>query len=475
MKMMRAFAMIAVLLPLAACGGQEQAALTPAVGADGTRPAAKNTLPPTDFTQPTLDEIPPSATATIPAPTLTPAPTATHTPRPTPTTMTYHETSEGVEFWTYGGNLNDNAVDVLLLEDGGMLLAGMANNPGPSHRITTGNARLVRTDASGAIVWQKDYGGEVDAAFEAVIRAGEDAYVAVGTIAASYERNETDSYLVKIDGAGNELWSQTFGGHGMDHGKRVIQTTDGGFVITGSTADSYVTGNLYQGNVILIKTDAGGNELWTHTYGEKILYVAWAVNQAPDGGFVVTGWEARTIEDRDVIVLKTDAEGTLEWSRSWDLDPNDRDGGFDSIVTSDGSIVVACIRSMDSGVIGATVIKLDLQGNELWQRSYGQGVVGNEFWDILQDADGGYVLSGVVIHSVNPATGRFVSDGWIIKIDADGDLLWEYVFAREGYEQLLLSAAALLPNGSYVFVGAATRSGEEYSDILWLKYTGPPN
>ena len=190
---------------------------------------------------------------------------------------------------------------------------------------------------------------------------------------------------------------------------------------------------------------------------------------------MITGWEARTIEDRDVIVIKTDAQGTLEWSRSWDLDPADRDGGFDSLIASDGTIVVACIRSMDFGVIGATVIKLDLQGNELWQRSYGQGVVGNEFWDILQDADGGYVLSGVVIHSINPATGRFVSDGWIIKIDADGDLLWEYVFAREGYEQLLLSAAALLPDGSYVFVGAATRTGEEYSDILWLKYTGPPN
>ena len=56
------------------------------------------------------------------------------------------------------------------------------------------------------------------------------------------------------------------------------------------------------------------------------------------------------------------------------------------------------------------IATLLLQGNELWQRSYGQGVVGNEFWDILQDADGGYVLSGVVIHSINPATGRFVSN-----------------------------------------------------------------
>jgi hypothetical protein len=466
MKAIRLLVLIAMLLLSAGCARQQPLAPTaspPAYTPTPTRNLTPTAPPPTDTPYPT---------ATLaPATTRTP----TRTARPTPTTMTTHETFDGVEFWTYGGARNDNAVDVLLLEDGGMLLAGMANNPAPSHRITTGNARLVRTDASGQILWQKDYGGELDAAFEAVIQAGEDAYVVVGTIAASYERNETDIYLVEVDGDGNQLWSQTFGGFGMDHGKRVIQAADGGFVITGSTADSYVTGNLYQGNVILIKTDAGGNELWTHTYGEKILYVAWAVNQAPDGGFVVTGWEARTIEDRDVIVLKTDPQGTLEWSRSWDLDPNDRDGGFDSIVTSDGSIVVACIRSMDSGTIGATVIKLDLQGNELWQRSYGAGSIGNQFWDIMEDADGGYVLSGVVIHSVDPTSGRFVDDGWIVKLDPDGDLLWEYVFAPEGYEQVLLSAATLLPDGSYVFVGAATRSGEAYSDILWLKYTRPPN
>ena len=462
MKMIRVLVFVAAALLPAACSGQGEVA--PIATQPVYTPSPITTLaPPT--ASPTEA---PSPTTTL-APTA--SPTATRTRRPTPTTTTYHAGSDGVEFWTYGGELNDSAVDVLLLDDGGMLLAGLANNPGPSHRITLGNARLVRTNAAGEIIWQKDYGGEADALFESVVQAGEEEYVAVGAIAGSYRSNEANIYLVKVDGQGNEIWSRTFGGYGMDHGKRVFQTADGGFILTGSTADSYVTGNLYQGNLILIKTDANGNEVWTHTYGEKILYLAWAVAQAPDGGYVVTGWEARTIEDRDVIVMKTDAQGILEWSRTWDLDPGDRDGGFDSILTSDGSIVVACNRSMDSGTIGAVVIKLDLQGNEIWQKSYGQGTAGNEFWDVMQDADGGYVLSGVVIHNADRSTGHFVSDGWIIKTSSEGELLWEYVFAREGYDQLLLSAASLLPDGGYVFAGSATRTGEEYHDMLWLKLT----
>jgi hypothetical protein len=464
MKMIRILVFIAILLLLAACAGQGQ--IAPTASLPAYTPSPTTTLIPT--ASPSTDTPSPTATLAPPA-----SPTLSRTPRPTPTMMTYHEVSDEVEFWTYGGDLNDNATDVLLLDDGGTLLAGLANSPAPSHRITRGNARLIRTDAAGEIVWQKDYGGEVDALFESVVQAGEDEYVAVGGIAASYQRDEADIYLVKIDGAGNELWSRTFGGYGMENAKRVIQSADGGFVITGSTADSYVTGNLYQGNLILIKTDAEGNELWTHTYGEQILYLAWAVNQAPDGGYVITGWEARTIPDRDVLVVKTDPDGNLEWSRSWDLDPGDRDGGFDSIVTSDGYIVVSCNRSLDSGTIGAVVIKLDLQGNELWQKSYGAGAAGNEFWDIMEDADGGYVLSGIVIHSLERSTGQFVTDGWILKTDTDGELLWEYVFAREGYEQLWLSAATLLPDGSYVFVGMAKRTGEEYTDILWLKV--PPH
>jgi hypothetical protein len=369
----------------------------------------------------------------------------------------------------YGGEFNDWGYDVLFLANGGTLIAGQANNTGLSHRITPGNARLIRTDAQGDVIWEKDYGGEADAMFYSVIQVGEDEYIVVGSIAASYVRQETDFYLVKIDGEGNEIWSHTYGGRGMDHAKMVRQTSDGGYILVGSRADELPTGDLYQGDIILIKTDAEGNQIWSHTYGDEILYLAWGVAQTPDGGYVLTGWEARTYPDRDVIAIKTNESGEVEWTRTWDLDPGDRDGGFDLILTPDGYVVIACIQSMDSGVRGAILIKVDLDGNEIWVKDFTEEGTGAEFWDVMLDADGGYIMAGDTIPGKNPATGADIRQGLVIKTDPDGEELWRYILSGSEYQEMVLSAADVLPNGEYLFIGAATRSGERYLDMVWLK------
>ena len=400
-------------------------------------------------------------------------PTATATPTPAatgaPGLTLYPEPGWRVDARTYGGEHNDYLYDILVLADGGTLLAGQANNTGISHRITPGNARLIRTDSEGNIIWQKDYGGENDANFYSLVQAGEDEYVALGSIAASYVRDETDFYLVKIDGEGNEIWSHTYGGRGMDGAKMVRRTSDGGFVLTGSRADEFPTGNQYEANVVLIKTDAKGDELWTRTYGSKTLYIGWGVAQTPDGGYVLIGWEAKTYSDRDVIAIKTDALGKVEWSRTWDLDPGDRDEGNDLILTSDEHIVIACIRSEDTGQRGAVLIKVDLDGNEIWARQYGEEGVGYEFWDIMEDTDGGYVMAGSTLPGEHTTTGEEIRHGWAIKTDPDGEILWQHVFEIGEYEQEMFSSAVVLPEGGYIFVGRATLKGAKYADMLWLK------
>ena len=223
-------------------------------------------------------------------------PTATPTPAPAATGAAgftlYPEPRIRVDVRAYGGRLTDWGYDVLLLDDGGTLIVGQADNTGPSHRIFPGKARLIRTDAAGDIIWQKDYGGEVDAMFYCPIQTGDDEYVILGQIAASYARDEEDIYLVKIDGQGNEIWSQTYGGRGMDAGKMIRQTSDGGFILVGDRADEFPSGGLYQSDLVLIKTDAEGNEVWTRTYGDEILYLGWGVAQTPDGGYVLAGWVA---------------------------------------------------------------------------------------------------------------------------------------------------------------------------------------
>jgi hypothetical protein len=147
------------------------------------------------------------------------------------------------------GRQNDPAYSVLLLADGSFPITGQANNAGLSHRITPGNARLIRTDAEGNVLREKDCAGEIEAAFCSLVQVGEDEHVAQGCIAASYERDETDFYLVKVDGEGHEIRSQTYGGYVM-----AGDTHRGGVPATGEASH---TG-------LIVKPDADGEILWRH-------------------------------------------------------------------------------------------------------------------------------------------------------------------------------------------------------------------
>jgi hypothetical protein len=421
--------------------------------------------------------LPPTQTAT-PAPTATA--TATGTPMPAPTALeAFIPFDFGAGFraeaWAYGGPYNDQVFDVLPLEDGGLLIAGLANNTGHGHGIVPGNARVIRTDAGDSILWEKGYGGEKDASFSSIIQAGEDEYLLLGEIVASYVRAETDLYLVKIDGQGDEIWSRTFGGRGMNYGKMVRQTADGGYILIGAQSDEFPTGFLYEGKIYLVKTDAEGNELWSKTYKDQILYLGWAVAQTADDGYVLAGWEARTYSDRDVILIKTDGVGKIEWSRTWDLEPEKRDGAFDMILTADGYVVMACIQAMGSGRPSAVLIKVDLEGNEIWNKLVGEEGVGNTLWHIMEDVDGGYVLSGDTHLGLIPGTGQEGHGAWLVKTDRDGEILWQQIFGEGEYVQAHFHAGALLPAGGYVLAGDVTPLGERDSDMVWLRVGTAPS
>lgn len=371
---------------------------------------------------------------------------------------------------TYSGQYNDRAFDILVTSEGDSLIAGLTDNTGLSHRITPGRALLVKIDPEGSIIWDKKFGGDLDAQFNSIIQAGENEYVLLGQIAASYARNETDLYLVKVNGDGEEIWSRTFGGRGMDLGMMVLQTREGGYILVGDQADEFPTDDIFQSKIYLIKTDPEGNLIWSQTLGDKVMYIGWGVAETPDGGFVIAGWEAKTIDDRDVILIKTDELGEIEWSRTWDL--GERDGSFDMVLTSEGAIVMACIQSMGSGAPSAVLIKVDLYGNEIWHKLIGEEGVGNTLWDILEDQDGGYLAVGDTHLGNVPGKNEDMHGAWMVKTDMDGEILWQHLFGKGGYEQAHFYGASKFPDGEYVLVGDVTISGEDYSDILWMKLDG---
>jgi len=113
----------------------------------------------------------------------------------------------------------------------------------------------------------------------------------------------------------NVVWTQTFGGSNQDDGSCVDQTNDGGFIIVGTTY-SFGAGNF---DVYLIKTDYLGNMEWYKTYGGTEGDWGYCVRQTTDGGYIIVGSTISFSSNQasDVYLIKTDSLGIEEWHKTF--------------------------------------------------------------------------------------------------------------------------------------------------------------
>ena len=172
-------------------------------------------------------------------------------------------------------------------------------------------------------VWTMTFGGTEDDFGESVVRTADGGYVVAGH-SYSFGAGSCDIYLVKTDTEGNVLWTRTFGGEEYDYGCCVQSTTDGGLIITGYT---HSFGASYY-DVYLIKTDANGDTMWTHTYGGEGFDEGHWVEQTDDGGYIIVG-HTNTFGgcDWDVYLIKIYSLGNEMWyqvfpgySNYWNLE-----------------------------------------------------------------------------------------------------------------------------------------------------------
>jgi len=210
-------------------------------------------------------------------------------------------------------------------------------------------------------------------------------------------------------------WDRTYGGNGEDAAFSLIQTTDGGYAVSGGT-DSQGAGGT---DAWVIKLDKQGNQVWDKTYGGSGNDVALSLIQTTDGGYAVAGWtQSKGADNLDFWVIKLDEQGNQIWDRTYggsgdDIAPKP----IPLIQTTDGGYAVAgATFTKGSGEVDFWVIKLDKQGNQIWDRTYG-GSGDDVASSLIQTTDGGYAVAGGI-----SSKGAGNSDAWVIKLDENGNL-----------------------------------------------------
>jgi hypothetical protein len=211
--------------------------------------------------------------------------------------------STGDTLWTktYGGSNQEGGTSVQETVDGGFIIAGATNSFGAGNL----DLYLVRTDSLGVTLWSKTYGGVWNDYGSSIQETQDGGYVIVGTTV-SFGIGNGDVYVVRTDSQGDSLWTKTYGGLGVDGGRSIQQTSDGGYILTGST-EFWGAIDLY-----LVKTDSFGDTLWTRTFGDTARENGFSVQQTSDGGFIIAGYtESFGAGGDDVYLIKTAGDGTV--------------------------------------------------------------------------------------------------------------------------------------------------------------------
>lgn len=234
------------------------------------------------------------------------------------------------------------------------------------------------------ITFVKQFGGEKDDNGYAVQQTHDGGYIIIGSTY-SFGGISDDVWLIKTDSLGNELWSKTFGGSSKDGGRNVSQTNDLGYIILGQTTSYSIYGTR---DIWLIKTDSTGEEEWNKTFGGERYDNASDLIQTSDFGFIFTG----TLQTSSfaLYVAKTNSEGIEQWSyidTLWG-----RSSGSSVIQSIDGGYAVLGTKN-DIVYDDIYLLKLNSDGNEEWNKTFG-GSYMDVGKSVQQTSDGGYILTG---------------------------------------------------------------------------------
>lgn len=306
------------------------------------------------------------------------------------------------------------------------------------------------------VEWSKTYGGDMIDWGNCIQQTSDGGYIISGTnFRNAWSLWYSYYYLIKIDASGNELWHQIYGEYNRENIANCVQeTTDGGYIIAG------YEGNAGMYDAIVQKTDDKGDIVWERVFGEPDLFdKAFSVQQTLDGGYIITGMTGSYgANGLDVLLIKLNSDGTDSWIKVIGGDYNE--AGTSVKQTNDGGYIITGSADDSVGNVDIWLVKTDSNGDVQWSKTFGTENY-EESYSVQQTSDGGYIVLGFT-----PLYDG-CSDIWLIKTDNLGNKLWDKTFGGSDYD--MGYSVQQTSDGGYFIVGDYTNPETMIPDIYTIK------
>jgi hypothetical protein len=335
---------------------------------------------------------------------------------------------------------------------------------------------VVKVGPLGRVKWNVTLGGTGDDEAYSITPAPDGkGYLVAGTSTSSPSGNKTtpnyggmDIWVVKLSNAGNIEWQKTYGGEGDDGYYVTVDTTlDGGYII-GASSISPVSGTKtsptygsFNFDAWVMKLDAKGNVIWDKDYGGTSDDFFAQVKHTRDSGFIIGTSSSSGIsgckteanrgtksdEDgakQDYWVIKVDKNGKQIWDKT--LGTADPDDNLWSVIETGGGYVVN--GTVETGISGDKTsaaigerdywtVKLDANGNKLWDKTYG-GTFEEDLGFLEPASDGGFIIGGTSWSDksgTKTENSRGQEDYWLVKVDKNGNQQWDKTIGGDNFDE----------------------------------------
>jgi hypothetical protein len=362
----------------------------------------------------------------------------------------------GADHWinTYGTPGYDSVFEIEETSDDGFIVVGSTG------LLTFGNeaARVFKLNSSGRIEWQKmlkkAYNGAFASTAQSVQQTSDGGYIVAGVIYDPDDGSKVDAWVVKLNANGNVLWEKAYNIIYWELHSHIRQTQDGGYIMAVLSWSGVYS---YQSSIL--RLDGNGNVLWLKRIRDVDLLHLNDIQQSSDGNYIAVGLAFKS--DTGVygpLAIKLDANGDILWQKIYTTSTTD----FISIKqTSDGGYIVVSGITWFGGDVDFVVLKLDNYGQILWQKNFGGRDWGNGS-DIHPTSDGGFIIAG---STGSPDEND--SGAWIAKLDASGLIEWQKKFDGSKYDAA--RSIKQTSDGGYIVAGVTESIGEGSQDIWILK------